>query len=95
VFAFAGDGGGAGTSSHGVMAEKHTQTSEQRSGACESELGDGEGGGLGCPFIERGRGGERSSGREEGAAGVFKAIDAVGFNGEERGGRRNGLLKLY
>jgi hypothetical protein len=69
----------------GVIAGTHTQTSKQRSGACESELGDGEGGGLGCPFIERGRGGERSSGREEGAAGVFKAIDAVGFNGEERG----------
>jgi hypothetical protein len=58
----------------GAMAETHTQTSEQtseqRSGACESEagrrdgmeseLGNGEGEGLDCRFIERGRRGERS-----------------------------------
>jgi hypothetical protein len=44
-----------------VMAGTHTQTSEQRSGACESELGDGEGEGLDCYFIERGRGRERGA----------------------------------
>jgi hypothetical protein len=31
----------------------------------EGELGDGEGQGLGCAFIERGRGGERSPGEGE------------------------------
>jgi hypothetical protein len=54
----------------------------------ESELGDGEVEGLDCPFIERGRGGERSSEREEGAVEVFKAIHAVVFIGEQRGGRK-------
>jgi hypothetical protein len=45
-------------------------------------------------FIERGRGEERSSGREGEAVGVLQgAIDGVGINGGEWGGS-NGRMKL-
>jgi hypothetical protein len=70
----------------GVMAGTHTQTSEQRSGACESELGDGEGGGrrkeFGCPFIEDGR-------EMQGRPGCFMANNVVGINGERSNGANN------
>jgi hypothetical protein len=71
----------------GEVVQRRASRRRARDGL-ESELGDGEVEGLDCPFIERGRGGERSSEREEGAVEVFKAIHAVVFIGEQRGGRK-------
>jgi hypothetical protein len=54
----------------------------------ESELGDGEGEELGCPFIEKGEG------EEEGAPRCFMAaIDGVHQWGEGEGG--NSGIKLH
>jgi hypothetical protein len=54
----------------------------------ESELGDGEGEELGCPFIEK------EEGEEEGAPGCFMAaIDGVHQWGEGEGG--NSGIKLH